>query len=184
MSSENFIHQLIFNALNPPMEESDTVKKQWIQLELPLRHYPPKKVLKTQLDAVVFFMHTMDVPMMDQLIDDDSVFSEISNRKYFFEVLQSAFDRFRKAGDSYLKTQEGFCNTLSCNYLKKGFRFVGNLSEMWMDIIFEHQQGVLTEIYSCHFFTTHTEVNLKGKNLEVSFVKLPDIDEDEIDWEI
>lgn len=52
-----------------------------------------------------------------------------------------------------------------------------------MDIIFEHKQGTVTKIYACSFFTPHLDEKLKGKNLEVSFIKLNEIDEDNDDMD-
>ena len=47
---------------------------------------------------------------------------------------------------------EGVCNSKTCNFNCKGFSFVGNKSEDYLDLIIDTQDGVVLDIYECFSF--------------------------------
>lgn len=155
----------MINTLKEALNEDGDILPVGVQRELPLKYFPARRELITQLDAVVYHFQLMDADMIDDLIDDDAVFSELFTRTAFRLQLQKAFDEFSKSGDTYLEAIDGFCQDMQCNYLKKGFRFVGNLSQNWMDIIFEHEHGRLKEIYQCHHFCQNKDASQSGKQI-------------------
>jgi hypothetical protein len=149
--------------------EDSLCYKNGIQLLLPLNFYPNKPPLNTQLDAVVYFFQLMDIQMIDDLLDENRTYENMS-KEIFLRLLQSAFEVFQKSGDTYLEAEDGFCQHLQCSYLKKGFRFIGNLSENYMDVLFSREHGKVTNIYQCLNFCTNKDTAPKGieVNIELS----------------
>ncbi|HOZ85106.1 MAG TPA: hypothetical protein PK191_06425 [Niabella sp.] len=134
-----------------------------VQLELPLKYYPPNRPLKTQLDAVLYHFQLLDADMIDDLLDESIDTLQNQPRSLFMQHLTLIFDGFKNAGDSYLEAVDGFCNVLSCNYLKKGFRLVGNKSENWMDLIFDHKDGRVEAIFQCYIFCPNKDLHPGGE---------------------
>jgi hypothetical protein len=64
----------------------------------------------------------------------------------------------KDSGDTHLILYEGKCGGTECpNCGKRGYRFVGNHSGAFMDLIFECKGDDITDIYSCEHFMSHEE---------------------------
>ncbi len=120
-----------------------------MQLLLPFNYSPVCKSLDTQLDAVVHFFEKMDAEMVDLLLPD-LLYLQDMKKAVFIAKLDIAFNRFKQYGNSYLEAYNGRCK--GCNCLQKGFRFVGENSRNYMDILFLNHNGTITDIYECHDF--------------------------------
>lgn len=138
-----------------------------VQLELPLRFYPNKPFLKTQLDAVVYFIQLMDINMIDDLLEDDITYQNLK-KSVFLNKLDDAFALFIEGGDTYLVSVYGFCEHIQCHYLKKGFRFTGNKSRNYMDIIFIQKNGIIEDIFECVQFCLNKELNEIGERIRIA----------------
>ena len=57
--------------------------------------------LKTQFDAVIYFIKNLDIDMIDTLLDDKYTYQDLK-KNVFIQKLGIAFDEFIKAGDSQL----------------------------------------------------------------------------------
>jgi len=116
--------------------------------------------LKTQADAVLYFLQRMDIEMVSDILDDDRTYQDF--KKYIFiHKLGNALDEFIAAGDTFLNCYSGFCNAEICNYKCPGFSFIGNNSKNYFDLIIDIKEGVVHDIYECSEF----------KNLETGFKK-------------
>ena len=110
--------------------------------------------LQTQLDAVLYFLQRLDAPMLKQILDKELTYQNFDH-KTFIRKLSDAFDSFLDTGDSYLNRFEGNCNSGICtNKHCKGFAFVGNKSNNYMDLILEIKEDKVTDIYECNDFST------------------------------
>ena len=107
--------------------------------------------LKTQADAVLYFLQCLDIAKVSNVLDDKKTYQNFE-KPLFIKKLGSALDEFIEAGDTYLNRYEGVCNSKTCNFNCKGFSFVGNKSEDYLDLIIDIQDGVVLDIYECFSF--------------------------------
>lgn len=127
------------------------------------------KNITTQEEALIHFIQTMDIEMINAYLDDDLTYQDFE--KYvFISKLQIAFDKFRNCGDMKLFTYAGKCN--SCNKGCKGFSFVGNISNNYMDVVIESTDGKIKDLYECADFKNDTAVFTKNKRIYINKFEL------------
>ena len=107
--------------------------------------------LKTQAEAVLYFLQHLDVTMVSIILQDNRTYQNFA-KPLFIKKLEDALDEFIEAGDTYLNRYDGVCNSKTCNFNCKGFSFVGNKSEDYLDLIIDTQDGVVLDIYECFSF--------------------------------
>lgn len=122
--------------------------------------------LQTQAQAVIHFIQLIDIEMIDSLLDDKREYQDM-RKDVFINKLGYALNEFIEAGDTYLKTTQGFCDSMICNYKCKGFSFVGNISGNFIDLIIEIENGFVIDIYECSHFKTNDCFALKNKRIEI-----------------
>ena len=104
------------------------------------------------LDQIVLAICRMDVPALHTLLSDRYTYQEAS-KEVFISKLRNLFLRYRTAGDSRLIPSSGFCPAENCNNCGiKGFRFIGELSRNYLDLIFEWDGTELKDIVNCARF--------------------------------
>ncbi len=117
--------------------------------------------LSTQSQAIVHFIETMDIEMIDAFLDDDKTYQDF--KKYIFiSKLQEAFEKFANFGDTNLISVAGRCT--SCDKTKSGFLFIGNNSNNYMNLIFDTANGKVNDLYECrNFKNQHTDLELNTR---------------------
>jgi hypothetical protein len=120
-----------------------------------------KKVseIKNHFDAVLYFIQSLDIEMVDLLLDDTLTYQDM-NKDIFVNKLDDLFIEFIEGGDTFLKTTiqldttNGFCGSAVCCFKCMGFSFVGNKSGNFIDLIFEIEEGKVIDIFECTYFKT------------------------------
>jgi len=116
---------------------------------------------------------TMDVSLLEVLLEDYKTYQD-APKDIFIEKLKVAFDEFKAKNDTELLPHKGKCNGTGCeNKGCSGFSFVGNISKMHLDLIFEETDNNYKDICKCSEFKT--DVKIKKLNGKVYL----DIEEDE-----
>jgi hypothetical protein len=92
--------------------------------------------LKTQVDAVLYFLQRLDIDMVSSVLEDNRTYQNFA-KPLFIKKLEDAKDEFIEVGDTYLNRYNGSCNSKSCNYKCKGYSFVGNNSANYFDLIID-----------------------------------------------
>ena len=103
------------------------------------------KHIKTQSDAVLHFLQHLDIEMIDSVLDPNRTYQDFK-KHIFIQKLNYAFNEFVQSGDTCLLYYPGFCNSLSCDYKCTGFRFVGNHSGNYFDLIIKIKNGEVVDI--------------------------------------
>jgi hypothetical protein len=125
----------------------------------------------TSLDIESLRVHLKDYSYQD------------TTKAVFLRELEKVFVNFKHTGDTELFIYEGQCIGKSCsNCGKKGYRFVGNKSKRYMDMIFEIEGDDILDIYSCAKFKSDKKVNKLNYKKEIniqedeklSFIKTPE----------
>jgi hypothetical protein len=129
--------------------------------------------LKTNADAVFYFLERMDSNMLNLILDKNILYQDYE-KKLFVKKLSYAFDEFLSRGNSYLNRFEGKCTSNICtNANCKGFSFVGNSSKDYMDLIIEIKNNKVTDIYECSKFINSETGILKNEKICIDILEEP-----------
>jgi len=124
------------------------------------------KHIKTQADAVIYFIQTLDIEMIDMLLSADRTYQDFA-KPVFIKKLGLALEEFKKAGDTYLNRYQGHCNSRTCNFNCGGFAFVGNHSGNYLDLIVVIEDGEVTDMYECIVFKTYRNPDKPGQRIKI-----------------
>jgi len=120
-----------------------------------------RPILKTHLDAVIYFIKKMDADMVSTLLHDQFEYQDF-NKSLFIRKLGDLFFEFSERGDFLLLTERGEC--FGCTNGAKGFTFIGNKSRSYIDLVFiTNKENQVVDIYECSEFF-NPKLGLKKKN--------------------
>lgn len=121
----------------------------------------------------------MDIAKLRLHLKDEYTYDD-TTKKIFLNEIEEVFEAHKNSGDTELHIYEGACaGSMICdNCGKKGYRFVGNHSKNYMDLVFEIEGDDIKYIYDCMNFKTdvHIEdlgikadidVNLENQNTDI-----------------
>jgi hypothetical protein len=129
--------------------------------------------LASQLDAVLYFMQRMDNGMLKLILEDCYTYQDY-DKKTFLKKLSNVFDEFLGKGNTYLNVFEGKCNSAACSNLNcKGFSFVGNKTNHYMDLIIQTKESKVSDIYECYDFQNENDTVLKKNKIIIDGLNLP-----------
>jgi len=128
--------------------------------------------LKTQEDAILYFLQRLDVNMVSNVLDDNRTYQNFA-KPLFIKKLDAALDKFIEAGDTYLNRFNGACNSKSCNYKCTGYSFVGNNSSNYFDLIVDVKDGVVNDIYECVKFKREIKGVKKNRRIAIDKTDIP-----------
>ena len=113
----------------------------------------------------------MDIVGLRVFLKDQYTY-ERATKETFLEKLEAIFEKHRNAGDTQLLCYTGVCSSELCvNCGNKGYRFVGNNSKNYIDLLFDIEGDSITDICSCLQFRSDKEIpDLRSKSVvEVNF---------------
>src|SRR5680860_1481225 len=137
---------------------------------------------KTYLQSILHYFTIMDIDRLRYFLKDEYTYEE-TTKEIFLNEIESIFEAHRNSGDTELLLYPGVCAGKTCeNCGKKGFRYVGNKSKNYMDLIFEIEEDDIKDIFSCGEFKSNAEISgLKTRasiyihlDDRVSFKKTPE----------
>lgn len=129
--------------------------------------------LKTNADAVFYFLERMDSNMLN-LILDKNLPNQDYDKKLFVKKLSYAFDEFLSRGNTHLNRFEGKCTSKICtNANCQGFSFVGNSTQDYMDLILEIKNNKVTDIYECSKFVNSEADLIKNEKICIDTLEDP-----------
>ena len=66
----------------------------------------------------------------------------------FLQKIDTVFAEFKDSGDTILNSYQGMCVSGDCNNrLCSGFKFVGNVSNKYINLIFKQKNGSVYDIF-------------------------------------
>lgn len=128
--------------------------------------------LKTQAEAVIYFLQRLDINMIKIILEDNRTYQNFK-KPLFIKKLRNALDEFIQSGDTFLNLYNGVCNAKECNFNCKGYSFVGNNSNNYFDLIIDIKDGVVHDIYECVNFKCENQKLIKKKCIEIDKSDMP-----------
>jgi hypothetical protein len=134
--------------------------------------------IKTILNA----FSSMDIADLRKHLKEEYSYED-TTKKIFLDEIDRFFRRRKNANDSKLIIYEGKCRDDTCfNCDKRGYRFVGNRSRNYIDLVFVTKKDDIINIFSCKDFKTTTKIEDIGikANIDInsdernSFNKTPE----------
>jgi hypothetical protein len=110
-----------------------------------------RESLNTQAETVLYFFQRLDIDMLNLLLDDANTYQDFE-KKVFLKKLDYVFDDLLQVGNTYLNRYDGFCNSEECNFKCKGYSFVGNVTNDYVDFIFDVRDNRVFDMYECSQF--------------------------------
>jgi hypothetical protein len=94
----------------------------------------------------------MDTDMLYFVLNNDITYQDMPRNEFILK-LERAIEKFKAKGDTFLNAIEGRCG--QCSKEKTGFLFVGNNSKMYMNLLFDLENGEIKDLYECSNFKTN-----------------------------
>ena len=131
-----------------------------------------RESLNTQAETVLYFFQRLDIDMIKMLLDDANTYQDYE-KKVFLKKLDYVFDDLLQVGNTYLNRYDGVCNSEECNFKCKGYSFVGNVTNDFMDIIFDIRENRVFDIYECSQFRCDSPPYQVKRHLSIDDFELP-----------
>jgi len=107
------------------------------------------------IQTILNAFSSMDIETLRCNLKDDYSYED-TTKEIFLAEIEKIFKRRKNAGDTMLLIYEGKCTDGNCN--NKGYRFVGNRSKSYIDLVFVTKKEDIINIFSCEDFKTDTEI--------------------------
>jgi len=139
-------------------------------------------ISKHYVEGIIKCFTSMDIEKLRLHLKDEYSYEE-TTKEVFLREIEKIFRRFKNAGDTELIIYKGKCGGKTCpNCGKKGYRFVGNHTKNYLDLLFETEGDDITDINSCALFKTDEKIKKLNypheidvnEDEKVSFVKTPE----------
>lgn len=113
-------------------------------------------------DALLFFIQTMDLEMIELVLEDGKTYQSL-NKKDFMYRLSICFSFFKEKGDTNLNAIKGQCK--KCNKGLSGYLFIGNHSKNYLSLLFEIEEKKIFDLGECLEFNTQFKHNNLNKRV-------------------
>ena len=134
------------------------------------------------LQTVLQYFRLMDISNLQRCLKDEYSYQD-TTKEIFLNKVESIFKAYKNSNDIELIVYEGKCAGRMCdNCGKKGYRFVGNKSKNYFDLLFETEGDDIKDIYHCEQFKIFERIEDLGTRAtieidlddQVTFDKTPE----------
>jgi len=160
---------------NKLSKEGKTTQKIVIEMEESVhkQNQENKIKLKTQVDAVLFFIQKLDSSMLQLVLDKNFTYQDY-DLKTFIKKISHVFDVFLERENTFLNIYEGSCTSnVCCKSNCKGFSFIGNKTNDYMDLIIQIENEKVLDIYECYKFLNQKSMILKREKITIDSIEEP-----------
>jgi hypothetical protein len=113
----------------------------------------------TYIQTILSYFTSMDIDKLRLYLKDEYTYEDTS-KEIFLNEIEQVFEAHRNSGDTELIIYNGACAGIRCeNCGKKGFRFVGNHSKNYMDLLFEIEGDDIKDIFDCSQFKSDVDID-------------------------
>jgi len=116
------------------------------------------------VNTILSYFSSMDIDKLRLYLKDEYSYQE-TTKLIFLSKLDQVFSKFKGVGDTELLIYPGACAGKGCdNCDAKGYRFVGNHSKNYIDLLFVIISADIRDIFYCSCFISDIELdNLQNK---------------------
>jgi hypothetical protein len=106
----------------------------------------------------------MEIDGLRLYLKEEHTYQQAS-KEVFLDKLEAIFEKHRAVGDTKLLLYPGACASETCpNCGIRGYRFVGNHTNNYLDLLFEMKGDDITDILSCSQFRPDCEISNLGSH--------------------
>ena len=122
---------------------------------------------KSYIQTILANFASMDIDNLRLFLKDEYTYQD-TTKELFLNEIASIFEAHKNSGDTELIIFKGKCVGKTCeNCGKQGYRFVGNHSRNYLDLLFEMNGEDITDIYSCAQFNTFEQIDDLGTRTRI-----------------
>ena len=122
---------------------------------------------KSYIQTILANFAAMDTDNLRLFLKDEHSYQD-TTKELFLNEIASIFEVHKNSGDTELIIYRGKCGGRTCeNCGKQGYRFVGNHSRNYLDLLFEMKGEDITDIYSCAQFNTFEQIDDLGARTRI-----------------
>ena len=111
-------------------------------------------------EAIIQAVENLNSTSLINLLKEDYVYQNTS-KEVFISELTKVFNTFKSKGDTYLLSYSGECVNRGCEHCgKNGYRFVGNHSHTYLDLVFFRKGDDVVNIINCNAIETEETLSL------------------------
>ena len=111
----------------------------------------------------------MDAELFEMLLNVDKTYQYV-RKSVFVKKFDSIFKELIDEGDTVLNSYPGMCKSETCNYrFCSGFRFVGNVSKKYFNLIFIEKRNEVDDIFQCSGMELDNGEKIKGERIYIDF---------------
>lgn len=124
--------------------------------------------LYTYSESILRYFTSMDIAKLRLHLKDEYSYQD-TTKEIFLNDIESVFEAHKDSGDTELIAYEGACagSNICDNCGMTGFRFVGNHSKNYMDLLFEIEGDDIKDICDCMNFKTDVDIEDLGMKADI-----------------
>lgn len=108
----------------------------------------------TYLQTLLNCFTEIDIEKLRFYLKEDYSYQD-TTKEVFLTEIERIFNAHKNAGDTQLLIYKGQCGSNECNNCGKGgYRFIGNQSKNYLDLLFITEGDDVTDIFDCGTFKT------------------------------
>lgn len=118
--------------------------------------------------TILSYFISMDIDNLRVHLKDEYTYQD-TTKEILLNEIEKIFEAYKNSGDTALTLYEGVCTgSIACdNCGKKGYRFVGNNSKNYMDLLFEIDGDDIMDIFECVQFKTDVDIEKLGIKADI-----------------
>ncbi|MBK9719199.1 MAG: hypothetical protein IPO85_17105 [Saprospiraceae bacterium] len=98
---------------------------------------------------IVRSIEQMDAELFEMLLNVDKTYQYV-RKSVFVNKINDVFNELIEGGDTMLNSYPGICKSNDCNNrFCSGYRFVGNVSNKYFELIFKESRNEVDDIFQC-----------------------------------
>lgn len=124
--------------------------------------------MNSEKDNIVRSIEQMDVELFEMLLNVDKTYQYV-RKSVFVNKINDVFNELIEGGDTMLNSYPGICKSKDCNNrFCSGYRFVGNHSNKYFELIFKESRNEVDDIFQCFSLELDNPEVAKGERISYS----------------
>jgi len=111
----------------------------------------------TYLQTILYCFSILDLDKLQFYLKEEYTYQD-TTKEIFLNKIKDIFEAHKNSGDTALLIYEGVCGHEKCgNCGKSGYRFIGNKSRNYFDLLYIITDDDIKDIFQCREFQTHLD---------------------------